>query len=212
MIERALRGFAVASMALMVMSAVNAEAQSVDDSPRAMLYLAVGGGGEADFSSDPSSPLDGSLNNEATVGVGARVEFPIMDYVSLGGQVELLSYEIDGAGFDREISGHFDLWAKGRYVFELSSDLDLEAYAGIPIGFSVVSIQNSPGLEHQDNYLGWNMGLLMGGQLFFSERFGAMLEMGWRHINAHNQIAGGGADLKTKVNQFALNLGAVVLF
>lgn len=194
--------------ALMMMSTPRAEAQSVEDSARAMLYFAIGGGGETSIESDPG--LDFTVDNDATVGIGARIEFPLMAYVSIGAQIDMLSYEPEGV--ERNISGHFDLWAKGRYVFDLSPDLTLEAYGGIPIGLSVLRIEENPALKRPNNGIGWNIGLLAGAQLFFSDRFGATLEMGWRRVQVYNEDASGAVEFTTKMNQFALNMGGVMLF
>ena len=187
-----------------------AMAQSVADSSRVMLYLAVGGGGETELETDPASILEGTVDNEATVGVGARFEAPLMDYLSLGAMVDLLSYEIDGA--DRRPSGHFDLWAKARYVVDMDGDLALEAYLGVPVGFSVVAYESSDLLKREKRWLGWNIGALLGAQLFFTERFGAMLEAGWRRFQVYNETDGGDTEASFTSNQFAFNMGGVFLF
>src|SRR5512139_3511323 len=111
-------GLTVTTLVAMALGPASlAAAQSVEDSPRAMVYLALGGGGETELEINPSSIFEGTVDNEASVGIGARFEVPFLDYLGLGAQIDLISYEVDGS--DRRPSGHFDLWVKGRYAIDL---------------------------------------------------------------------------------------------
>jgi len=207
----AIRFGALAAGLAALLTGGGAEAQAYGDGTRASLYLALGGGGETEYEADPSSALfDGSVDNEATVGLGGRIETPLGDYLALGLDVTMLSYEVDGA--DRDLSGHFDLWAKGRFMLDLGIGPDLEVYVGVPVGFSVVSVERNTSLDREERSLGWNIGALVGGQLFLSETFGAFLELGWRRVQVYNRVPSFDLDLTSRTNQFAFNVGGTMVF
>ncbi|MFO0694678.1 MAG: hypothetical protein U0230_14045 [Polyangiales bacterium] len=181
------------------------------DGLRAILYFDVGGGGTQKFEFDPSSGgSNGSVDNDPTVGLGLRIEHTLSDYLALGAQAELLSYKLEGA--DRNIGGHFDGWIKSRYLHRINANVAQETYLGMPVGFSIIRFDSNPTLTRETSSLGWNIGLLAGTQFLVRGRLGTMLEMGWRRIELHNEVAASGANLTTKQNQFVLNIGYLMHF
>lgn len=181
------------------------------DGFRAHLYFDVSGGGTTQVDVSPSSAGGGgSVDNDPTVGAGLRIEHTLGDFLALGGQAEILSYKLEGA--DRNIGGHFDLWVKARYLHAINANLAQESYLGMPVGFSIVRFDQNPALTRDTSSLGWNIGLLAGTQFLVRGRLGTMLEMGWRRIELHNEVAASGANLTSKSNQFVLNIGYVMRF
>jgi hypothetical protein len=133
--------------------------------------------------------------------IGARLEVPIADYVSLGGMAEFGATSVRNAnGADLHLD--FSFWAKGRYVFALDP-FDLEIYVGVPIGMSFVFLDAGPDREFGP---GMNSGLLFGGQFLF-KRGGFFAEMGGRF---RRTWYGDGWSWGTR--QFNANFGGVFLF
>lgn len=182
------------------------------DEMRIMIFFAVGGGGDAVLDVNPPSPTLGSgvrVDNNATVGAGIRLEVPLFAYLSVGFQADLLSYATQVT--NRDIGGHFDLWLKTRYYDQIKPGIAQEYYLGIPVGFTVQSIATNPALERDGASLGWNIGVLLGYQVFVG-RYGSLLEMGWRRVDVNNEESTTGSELNTVTNQFHLNVGYLVLF
>jgi hypothetical protein len=134
--------------------------------------------------------------------VGARLEVPVAEFVSLGGMAEFGATSIRNAN-RADLHLDFDFWVKGRYVFALSP-FDLEIYVGVPIGMSFAFVDwGDPGREFGP---GMNSGLLFGGQFLF-KRGGFFAEMGGRF---RRTWYGDGWSWGTR--QFNANFGGVLLF
>lgn len=170
-------------------------------------YFVLGAGGEGDLDSEVPA-LGGEGDLDATVGFGLRAEMPVMDYLSIGGLFELVGYQFDDTSADRNLAIDMSFWIKGRYVIELTRDLDLEVYLGLPFGFTGYF----PDGDAFDNSFGFNTGLLGGGQLILG-RFAVFTEMGWRHRHTYWDEENGAAsiDFDLAHNQFAFHLGAMLL-
>jgi hypothetical protein len=174
-------------------------------------YLALGVGGDADLN---VNDLDSSTELDATVGFGARGEVPIHEYFVVGGLFELLTFEAgEVTNAEREAVFNIDLWAKARYVFELTRELGLEAYVGIPIGLTLAVLNDSDG-SGDDTWPGFNTGVLLGAMLLIQEHFGAFVELGWRHHQIFHEESTilGDIEMKIVTNQFAMHLGGVYQF
>lgn len=182
------------------------------DEMRLMIFFAVGGGGNADVDFDPADPMYGpgvTADNNATVGAGIRLEFPLIANLSVGFQADILSYASEIT--NRDIGGHFDLWLKTRHYDQIKHNIAQETYLGIPVGFTVQSIAANSDFEREGASLGWNIGALVGYQLFVG-RYGSLLEMGWRRVEVNNEVSASGSHQTTVTNQFHLNLGYMVTF
>lgn len=188
------------------------DASPSGDEMRLMVFFAVGGGGNAVVDIDPPSGTlgpGGSFDNNATVGAGIRLEFPLIANLSVGFQADLLSYATEIT--NRDIGGHFDLWLKTRHYDQIKPNIAQEYYLGVPVGFTVQSIATNPQFEREGASLGWNIGALVGYQLFV-DRYGSLLEMGWRRVDVRNEESGTDSVQTTVTNQFHLNIGYLVLF
>ncbi len=186
------------------------EAPRIQDSARAVLFFSVSGGGETDFDYDAAGVSGFSVDNNASVGAGVRLEFPVMGGLAVGVEVDLLGYKLQGS--DRDLSGHFDLWVKTRHLRAISSTLTQETYLGIPVGLSIVTFPENPALRRGQNALGWNIGVMVGGQFMVNGRYGTMLEMGWRRVETYNEDLVAGSKFSAISNQFVFNVGYVALF
>lgn len=189
-----------------------AHAQDDVGTMRLGAYLALGLGGEIDLDSDAPA---GSVDTDAdpTVGFGLRAEVPVHEYVAVGGLFELLTFESDVWG-ERESVFDIDVWVKGRYRFELAPGLILEPYIGVPFGLSLAVLADPNDLASDAVWPGFNIGVLAGAAVLLQERFGAFLELGWRHhqVFAEANTFLGDIDFAVKTNQVALHLGFMVAF
>jgi hypothetical protein len=143
-----------------------------------------GFGGDLDLDADP--PLEHFFlpNNdlEPTLGVGGWCDFGVHPYVSLGGEVRAQWYLTD-YGQDEDIDRDFvlDLNASLRAGWEPVASLTL--YGRVPLGFSLAFPNDD---WHHEGYdfetaAGINFGLLAGVAYDFTERFGALVELGYAH-------------------------------
>lgn len=113
---------------------------------------------------------DSSINLDPTVGLQGGVEFVVMDYFSIGGEMRFLFPKPDGQA-GRDFLWDLVVKPRGRYEF---SNLPLEVYGALPIGLTV------PGLDGpEEGKVGWNIGLVAGATYFFTENIGVNTEMGW---------------------------------
>ncbi|MFT5353898.1 MAG: hypothetical protein ACI9KE_001098 [Polyangiales bacterium] len=173
-----------------------------DDDMAARLsgYFGVGFAGDARLRGGGFSGR-GSL--EPTLGFGLRFEKPIIRFLAIGGLLEFNSYNVSDGRDQRDSSMDFDVWVKGRYSLR-AGDLRLVVYGGVPLGVSVLFLENT------DNYRGFNTGLLAGLELVFG-RFAPFFEIGWRHHWVRRKFDGFD-DAKFISNQVRINFGASILF
>lgn len=182
------------------------------DAPRLAAYLATGFGGDADYN---FSNLAGSASLDPTVGIGARVELPLHEYVVVGGSFELLTFEADVLDAEREAVFDFNGQVRIRYGFAVSDGaLWLEPYGALPFGASAAVLDDFDG-SGDEVWPGWNIGALAGMYLLLRDApLGFFLEAGWRHHQVYSEVRGPfGADLDLKLvtNQFAMQLGAALV-
>jgi hypothetical protein len=200
-------------VAVTVLSAPSAaEAQPRDQGHvRLAGYLALGVGGDLDWNVDR---LSGSEPLDTTVGFGARVELPVHDFVVVGGLFEVLTVEPSSRYWsgEREAIFDFDAWVRLRYVVELTRDIALEPYVGLPFGLTLAVLDDEGGGDRV--WPGFNTGVLAGVAFIFQQRFGGFLELGWRHHQVFDErrVFGSNVDLKLVTNQFAMNFGGLFIF
>lgn len=162
--------------------------------------LGAGGTGKADSVIDVESDLD------ATVGFGVRLDVPVIDYLTVGAQFGFNFMKIDGVDDRDPILDIPDLIVRGRYPIELGGGL-LEPYVGFLIGGTIHILGED---DNKDTAYGWNVGVLFGAQYFFTDHFGALVEVGWhRHAATHDA---GGPDIGFSMNQAAMNFGVSYIF
>ncbi|MCA9577576.1 MAG: hypothetical protein R3B40_05480 [Polyangiales bacterium] len=148
----------------------------------------------------------GSASDDAGVGggLGLRVEIPLHEYFVLGPMVDFHVLTLDplliGDRF-RINTLTFGVWSKGRYLFDLSGH-PFEVYVSVPMGLSLY-FADQPGWDTQ---VGVSVGLLLGAQLFINERFGFLLENGFRRDGFRED------GLKYRTLQFVMNAGISIAF
>jgi hypothetical protein len=146
-------------------------------------------------------------NLDPTLGFNLRADAPIAKYVLLGPMLQLGSWRPDvspSAGHNYYVD--LDLVLRFR-VPMTTSKLNYQLWLGMPIGISVDVL----GGDYPDANvgLGWNIGVLFGGAVHFTPKFGLFGELGWeQHRISHSQDPE--ADLDFKLQQACLNLGIVV--
>jgi len=178
---------------------------------RLAAYFALGVGGDAEVTTGSS---ESSASLDPTVGFGARIEVPVHEYVAIGGIFELLTFEADTAFADeREAVLDFDVWVKGRYRFEISEGLAIEPYIGVPFGLALAVLDDPDG-DGDEVWPGFNIGVLAGAMLIVDSRFGALLELGWRHHQVFTEVSSflGDVDVSIETNQFAMHFGGFFAF
>ncbi len=174
------------------------------DANRVMLYFIGEFLGQGKFRSDLG---DAEGDMDATLGMGTRVEFPISQFLAIGGGVEFVSFK--GDDIDRD--GDFDLdiigSVKGRYVIHLTESIDLEAFGALLFGFSAFF---GDGGSINDSLYGFNLGF-MGGAALMIGRIGILTELGIRHRRVYGDEPGLG-DFSFAISQFAMHIGGVYTF
>ena len=182
-------------------------AQAAPNDPRVAAYLALGLAGDADYT---IGDFSGSNSLDPTVGFGVRGELALHDYFVVGGSFELLTFEWDASGAEREEVFNFDVLLRARYALELSNTMWIEPYVALPVGLTLAVI---PG-GNDDVWPGFNIGALAGAYLVLGELpLAFFFELGWRHHQVFNEgtgLLGGDVDLKIVTNQFAMQLGAAL--
>ncbi len=170
-------------------------------------FFGLGFGGSWDVDAGGLG-TDGDL--DATVGFGLRFEVPLLDYLTVGGQLGFNFPKIDGADSREAWLDIPDLIVRGRYPVQLGPGV-LEPYVGFLIG-GTISILGED--DNKDTAYGWNVGVLFGAQYLFTERFGALFEIGWnRHAASHDQSTPlGDVEIDYSANQALMNFGFTTLF
>mgnify|MGYP001793612360 FL=1 len=160
-------------------------------------YLLLGFGGDASY--DPG----GDVDLDPSVGLGVRYQAPLNDNFAIGGLFELRSFELDPST-DRQPVFDFDVFFKTGWLVKVGRS-NFEAYALVPFGISIAS-EDEVFTGTNDTGLGFNLGLLAGGQWIIRERIGVFVEAGWRRHQIFSEEGEG--DFDVTANQFAMNIGA----
>lgn len=180
--------------------------QEAQDAARLSAYFPLHGAGEMTI--DYEGPGEPRTGLGSTVGVGARFEIPLFKYVSVGALWELLSFEI--GGFRDTLGMDFDALIKGRYVFGVTTRLDVEAYGIVPIGLSWMSPGDGPA-SPVGSGLGFNTGFQGGATAILDGRFGVFMDLGVRVRRIFSNTATG-SDVVLRTAQLVWSLGGVLLF
>lgn len=209
---------AVASMPAVAEAQMGQPKDGAEGKLRLGVFFHSGFGGEAKLEYEDGT--DGTGDLDATVGFGALVDQPIIPYFAIGGLFRLSWLKAESAVNDRVTTMDLSVMPRGRYPFARG-----EVYLGLPIGLSLqwvpdteVYVGNVPiGSVTFDTGVGWNVGLLFGGQFLVTENIGLFGHLGAQFRGTKQTgtgtIAGTSAsqDLKIKTKQFVLEVGASFL-
>ena len=158
--------------------------------------------------------LPGSLGRDGraqdldtTLGFNLRADSPVAKYVLLGPMIQLGSWRPDTSP-EANHNYYVDLDLLLRFRAPITtSKLNYQLWIGMPIGLSVDLLGDDAATSSVG--LGWNIGVLFGGAVHFSPKFGLFAETGWeQHRVAHTREKA--PDLDFKLQQALLNLGIVV--
>lgn len=195
----------VAVLAISLLMPHSARAQSSSaPGARFTLLFETGFGGELHIDQDPGP--DGEADLDPTVGVGARLAFPVGRHLLIGGHADLLGVETD-LGTDRELVLTFDMYVAFRHMANIANK-PVEFFIGVPLGLAVMVFDDDFG-DDDDAWPGLNIGALGGAQMFFGN-FGLLAEAGVRHISVFNERRD--RDLHLGATQFFLQVGGSVVF
>jgi hypothetical protein len=144
---------------------------------------------------------------DTTLGFNLRADQPVAKYVLLGPMLQFGSWRPDvSPEANHNYYVDFDLVLRFRVPITTSS-LNYQLWLGMPIGLTLDLL----GDDNPDTTvgLGWNIGVLFGGAVHFTPKFGLFGEVGWQqHRISHSQDPL--PDLDFKLQQACLNLGIVI--
>jgi hypothetical protein len=147
-------------------------------------------------------------NLGTTLGFNIRGDTPIATYVLLGPMFQLGAWAPD-VGPEVSSSYYLDLDLVLRLRAPLTtSKLNYQIWLGLPVGLTVNVLGDHPEAVSGIG-LGWNIGVLFGGAVHFSPKFGLFGEFGWlQHRMSHSAEVG--QDVDFELQQGCFNVGIVV--
>lgn len=168
-----------------------------------------GGGGEWNINTDGPGDISPSL--KALVGLQGGVDYVLMRYFALGGELRLTwwkpeSIVLAGNDIGRSLFVDIDVKPRGRYEF---SSIPLEVYGTLPMGLSFAALNDD---TNMNGGAGFNLGFGGGATYFFTSRIGINAEMlgVWHWFDGEVDGRGvGNVDTDNRTAQFYFFLNAV---
>ncbi|MCA9612467.1 MAG: hypothetical protein KC586_06875 [Myxococcales bacterium] len=180
--------------------------EEAQDAMRLSAYFPLHGSGEMRV--DYEGPGNPRADLGVGVGLGVRFELPVWKYLSIGALWELLSFEV--GGFRDTLGMDFDVMIKGRYVFGITTRLDVEAYGFVPLGLSWMRTGDGPA-SIVNSGVGFNTGFQGGATAIIDGKFGIFTDLGVRVRRVYSDTATG-TDVVLRTAQLVWSLGGVLLF
>lgn len=165
--------------------------------------LHFGGGGELEI--DPGN-TDWDLDPH--VGIQAGVDYVLMQYFALGGELRLTWWKPEDVGpYDIDRSMFFDLNVKPRGRYEFNS-IPLELYGTLPMGLTIAALNDDMGM---DGGAGFNLGFGGGATYFFTSMIGLNVELlgVWHWFDGEDETPVGDVDTDNAMAQCYVFLNAV---
>jgi hypothetical protein len=178
---------------------------------RILAGMHFGFGGELDVNVEDGIGI--AARNEPdldpTVGLQAGVDYVLMDYFAIGGELRLSWWRPESniapfqADPDRSLFVDIDVKPRGRYVFK---NLPLEVYGTLPLGLTIASLNDDIPM---DGGAGFNLGFGGGAIYFFTSRIGVNMEMlgVWHWFDGELQL--GNIDTDNRAAQFYWSFNGV---
>jgi len=144
-------------------------------------------------------------DSDTTLGFNVRADTPVAKYLLLGPMLQFGSWRPDvvpAASHDYFVD--LDLVVRLRAPIT-TSKLNYQLWLGMPIGLSLDKLAD----DDAPIGLGWNIGVLVGGAVHLTPKFGLFAEAGWeqhRMTHSNDKIP----DVDIKLQQALLNLGFIV--
>jgi opacity protein-like surface antigen len=177
---------------------------------RILAGLHFGFGGHLDI--DAETPLGIVTSRDPdldpSVGLQAGVDYLLIDYFALGGELRLSWWKPEnniGIGEDPDRSLFVDIDVKPRGFYRFSG-FPLEVYGTMPLGLSFASINDDIPM---DGGAGFNLGFGAGANYFFTSHLGVNMELlgVWHWFDGEVDL--GNADTDNRTAQFYWVLNAV---
>lgn len=166
--------------------------------------LHFGFGGELEV--DPERGFDVEEDLDPTIGTQVGVDYVLMEYFALGGELRLSWWKPDdwGAGNpDRSMFIDINVKPRGRYMF---SNVPIEVYGTLPLGLSIAALDDDLGM---DGGAGFNLGFGAGATYFITSQWGVNTELlgVWHWFNGETDVTN--IDTDNSTAQFYLTINAV---
>ncbi len=147
---------------------------------------------------------------DPTIGFNLRVDIPVADYLLLGPLFQFGAWRPDVSGPTPSRSYYFDidLFVRGRIPIE-ADPVAFQLWAGIPIGLTLSFLGEETGRNLEGFGLGWNIGILFGGAVHFTKKFGMFAEIGWLQHKMSHELDVGSGDVDFRLSQGNFNIGFV---
>ena len=160
---------------------------------------------------DADNGLDFNDDLDPTIGLHGGVDYVLMDYFALGGELRLSWWKPDNNFTPlqddpgRSLFVDFNLKPRGRYAFD---KFPLEVYGTLPFGLSFASTNDDIAM---DGGVGFNLGFGGGALYFFNSRFGVNMEMlgVWHWFDGEVEIGNIDIDTDSRTAQFYWMLSGV---
>jgi hypothetical protein len=152
--------------------------------------------------------IDGQEGDSTTtLGFNVRGDTPIAGYLLLGPMLQFGAWSPDiTPAPDSNYYVDIDLVIRLRLPLTTST-FNYQVWVGMPVGLTLDMLGDElPGISGVG--LGWNIGVLLGGAVHFTPKFGLFTELGWlQHKVSHDAEVGPALDFAMR--QFCLNVGFV---
>jgi hypothetical protein len=171
-----------------------------------MLGLHLGLGGSVDENS-------ASRDLATTYGATLRMDFPVVRYLLIGPLFQFAGWRRDIEDATYDYYTDVDFYLRGRVPIPLGGEAGAEFWAGVPIGLTLSFL--GPDRTDQQGLsgfsAGWNVGVMLGGAILFTRKFGLFTEVGWMQHKVHHESESTGfPDVTFTWSQTLLNVGFVL--
>lgn len=136
-----------------------------------------------------------------TIGGQAGVDVLVSRWFSLGGEVRVGGFDVDG--WDKR-SRLIDLDFKPRLYLPLNAPVEI--YAAVPVGLTIPRLADIEGGPRDEN-IGWNIGVGPGINVFLTRSFGLNVEPMW--LFHHFGLDGTDGNDAVTVKQFAIMINGL---
>jgi hypothetical protein len=116
--------------------------------------------------------------------------------------------DVSGEAPSRNFYFDIDFFLRGRIPIE-ADPVAFQLWAGIPIGLSLSFLGEEAAETAEGFGLGWNIGILFGGAVHFTKKFGMFAEIGWMQHKMSHELAVGSGDVDFRLSQGNFNIGFV---
>jgi hypothetical protein len=145
---------------------------------------------------------------DSTLGFNLRADVPIEGYLLVGPLIQFGAWRPDVSPTpSRNYYVDFDFFLRARLPITTPST-NFQLWAGVPIGLTADILGEDVAGASSVGF-GWNIGVLFGGAVHFTPKFGLFAELGWlQHKMSH--AGDTGPDLDFRLAQWNFNIGFVL--